>query len=111
MQNRTHWFIHRTYDPIGKIVSDLGYLQFRRNLLLAMTRNAPEVQICVHRGCRDQFNAVEFFDLRGDQHPVLEVEDRNDALAHGAEGLICACVQPTGCGEPLELRRFHQAKE
>lgn len=88
---RIHWFVRRTYDPIGKLLYDLSYLQFRRSLLLAMTSTLPETHVCVHSNCRTRFDNVEFFGQPGSHHPIYEVADKKEAAELGASGYICLC--------------------
>lgn len=99
-----HWIVERITDPIGKILRDLNYLEFRRSLLMAMTFQAEEVKLCVHSDCAETFKNVEFFKVKGSEHAFIPVKDREEATRKGAEGFICSCQPKSDAVSKMEFR-------
>ena len=98
---RKHWFVERMNDPIKKILDDLEYLNFRRNLLITFT---PDFKICVHKSCVESFENVNFFDQVGKDHHYILVENKEETQKLGAAGFLCGC--PKVLEEPQCKARF-----
>mgnify|MGYP001565116652 CR=1 FL=1 len=103
MVNKLHWLAHRIVDPIGKLMHDMDYLAFRRTLLLAMAHDEAGWFICLHDACADKFRSVDFFNLRGGDHPLRQVGDGAAARAIGAQGFLCQCPRTD---QPAMKRHF-----
>lgn len=98
-----HWMLARVIDPVGKFLSDLQYIGFRRFLVLTMSDKS---EFCVHDKCADKFSGVNFYHIRGSRHPSVPVRDRQDAQSHGASGFICVCDKATDDSKVSAKARF-----
>ena len=87
-----HYLVARLVDPVGKLISDLRYLNFRRNVLLAISRKDGGFSLCVHDKCADMFKRLEMFCVLGSDLDLTLVRGKKDARNYGAHGMMCCCA-------------------
>ena len=88
--SKLHWMTRRVTDPIGKLFDDLHFLEFRRDLLMCITREDGTFRICMHDKCKEVLPHANFPSELG-AFEILEVKDKEDAQKHGAWAYLCFC--------------------
>lgn len=91
MLDKKHWMIKRMLNPIGKLIDDLNYLNFRRYMILALSEKDGKTFVCVHEDCLDKFKNIEFFSIPGIDHNIITVKNKKQAKDYGADAIICGC--------------------
>jgi hypothetical protein len=90
-----HFLVARVVDPVGKMISDLNYLNFRRNVMLAISRKDGRFALCVHDECAPKFKRLEIFNVLGNDLDLILVRGKKETRKHDAHGMMCCCADQT----------------